>query len=61
MEINPQTLFERMFGDGSSPEMRKMRRERQASILDSVNGSLRDILGAEFRMADPDAARAVRR
>jgi hypothetical protein len=44
MEINPQTLFERMFGDGSSPEMRKMRRERQASILDSVNGSLRDIM-----------------
>jgi Protein of unknown function (DUF1552) len=44
MEINPQTLFERMFGDGSSPEMRKMRRERQSSILDSVNGSLRDIM-----------------
>jgi hypothetical protein len=44
MEINPQTLFERMFGDGSSPEMRKARRERQASILDSVNGSLRDIM-----------------
>jgi hypothetical protein len=44
MEINPQTLFERMFGDGSSPEMRKVRRERQASILDSVNGSLRDIM-----------------
>jgi hypothetical protein len=44
MEINPQTLFERMFGDGSSPEMRKMRRQRQASILDSVNGSLRNIM-----------------
>ena len=44
MEINPQTLFERMFGDGSSPQMRKMRRERQASILDSVNGSLRDLI-----------------
>jgi Protein of unknown function (DUF1552) len=44
MEINPQTLFERMFGDGSSPEMRKARRESQASILDSVNGSLRDIM-----------------
>jgi hypothetical protein len=44
MEINPQTLFERMFGDGSSPEMRKLRRQRQASILDSVNGSLRTIM-----------------
>jgi hypothetical protein len=44
MEINPQTVFERMFGDGSSPEMRKARRERQASILDSVNGSLKQLL-----------------
>lgn len=44
MEINPQTVFERMFGDGSSAELRKMRRERQASILDSVSGSLRDLM-----------------
>src|SRR5215470_12669366 len=44
MEINPQTVFERMFGDGSSPEMRKARRERQASILDSVTGSLKELL-----------------
>jgi Protein of unknown function (DUF1552) len=44
MEINPQTVFERMFGDGSSPELRKARRERQASILDSVTGSLKDLM-----------------
>jgi hypothetical protein len=44
MEINPQVVFERMFGDGSSPELRKARRERQASILDSVSGSLRDLM-----------------
>ena len=44
MEINPQTIFERMFGDGSSPELRKARREQQASILDSVNGSLKELL-----------------
>ncbi|HEV2700403.1 MAG TPA: DUF1552 domain-containing protein [Steroidobacteraceae bacterium] len=44
MEINPQTLFERMFGDGSSPQLRKVRRERQASILDSVGGSLRALM-----------------
>jgi hypothetical protein len=44
MEINPQTVFERMFGDGSSPELRKARRERQASILDSVSGSLRELM-----------------
>jgi hypothetical protein len=44
MEINPQTIFERMFGDGSSPELRNSRRERQASILDSVSGSLKELL-----------------
>jgi Protein of unknown function (DUF1552) len=44
MEINPQTVFERMFGDGSSPELRKARRERQASILDSVNDSLKRLM-----------------
>jgi hypothetical protein len=46
MEINPQTIFERMFGDGGSPELRKARRERQASILDSVNGSLKELMPA---------------
>src|SRR6516162_6031843 len=44
MEINPQVVFERMFGDGSSPELRKARRERQASILDSVSGSLSELM-----------------
>jgi len=44
MEINPQVVFERMFGDGSSPQMRKARREREASILDSVNGSLNELI-----------------
>jgi len=44
MEINPQTVFERMFGDGSSPELRKARRERQASILDSVSASLKQLM-----------------
>jgi len=44
MEINPQVVFERMFGDGSSPELRRARREREASILDSVTGSLRELM-----------------
>jgi len=44
MEINPQVVFERMFGDGSSPELRRERREREASILDSVTSSLHDLL-----------------
>jgi len=40
MELNPQTTFERMFGDGASPEERKMRREQDRSILDSITQSL---------------------
>ncbi len=44
MEINPQTVFERMFGDGSSPELRRARREREASILDSVTGSISSLM-----------------
>jgi hypothetical protein len=44
MEINPQVVFERMFGDGSSPELRRARREREASILDSVTVSLGELM-----------------
>ncbi|HUN25168.1 MAG TPA: DUF1552 domain-containing protein [Steroidobacteraceae bacterium] len=44
MEINPQTVFERMFGDGSSPALRRERREREASILDSVTGSIGELM-----------------
>ncbi|HEY1753805.1 MAG TPA: DUF1552 domain-containing protein [Bryobacteraceae bacterium] len=40
MELNPQVIFERMFGDGSTPELRARRRKRDGSILDSLTGSL---------------------
>jgi hypothetical protein len=40
MELNPQVVFERMFGDGSTIEERAARRKRDASILDSLTGSL---------------------
>jgi uncharacterized protein DUF1552 len=40
MELNPQVVFERMFGDGSTPEERASRRDRQRSILDSLGGAL---------------------
>jgi Protein of unknown function (DUF1552) len=40
MELNPQVVFERMFGDGSTPELRATRRKRDRSILDSLGGSL---------------------
>jgi hypothetical protein len=40
MELNPQVVFERMFGDGASSEQRAARRKRDQSILDSLGGSL---------------------
>jgi len=40
MELNPQVVFERMFGSGSSTEERIARREQNQSILDSINGKL---------------------
>ena len=35
-EVNPRVAFERLFGDGASPEERRMGRKQSASILDSV-------------------------
>lgn len=40
MELNPQVVFERMFGSGSSPEQRTERRARNQSILDSITGKI---------------------
>jgi hypothetical protein len=40
MELNPQVVFERMFGDGTTADQRTARRKRDRSILDSLNGSL---------------------
>jgi hypothetical protein len=35
-EVNPRVAFERLFGDGTSPEERRAARSESASILDSV-------------------------
>ena len=35
-EVNPRVAFERLFGDGTSPEERRLGRKQSASILDSV-------------------------
>jgi Protein of unknown function (DUF1552) len=40
MELNPQVVFERLFGDGGSKEERALRREQDRSILDSVTKTL---------------------
>jgi hypothetical protein len=40
MELNPQVVFERLFGSGSTPKERAARLAESRSILDSVNGEL---------------------
>src|SRR5580692_9447093 len=35
-QVNPRVAFERLFGDGGSPEERRVGRKQSASILDSV-------------------------
>lgn len=54
MELNPQVVFERMFGDGSTPEQREERRRRNASILDSLTDSLK---GMKMEAGASDRAR----
>src|SRR6186713_1019949 len=49
MELNPQVVFERLFGSGSTPELRAQRLQQSRSILDSVSqelAGLRQRLGA---------------
>jgi len=41
MELNPQVVFERMFGDGSTAEARMAHREQDRSILDVLTGKLK--------------------
>src|SRR5436190_6608009 len=63
MELNPQVVFERMFGDGSTVEQRAARRKRDGSILDSLTGSLsrlRNESGAADRARLDDYAQNVR-
>ncbi len=53
MELNPQAVFERLFGDSGSPEQRAARWNEKSSLLDSVLGaaqSLQADLGAEDRV-----------
>jgi hypothetical protein len=38
MQNNPQVVFERLFGDGSTSALRRARRDQSLSLLDSVLG-----------------------
>src|SRR5204863_7837471 len=40
MEVNPRVVFERMFGDGGTPEQRLVQVREDRSILDSVKESV---------------------
>jgi hypothetical protein len=63
MELNPQVVFERMFGDGTTTEERAVRRKRDQSILDSLRSSLsrmRTDLGAPDRARLDDYTTQVR-
>src|SRR5579871_2612502 len=54
MELNPQVVFERMFGDGTTAELRAKRRKRDGSILDSLTSSLSRL---RSESSAPDRAR----
>jgi hypothetical protein len=63
MELNPQVVFERMFGDGATVEQRAARRRRNQSILDSISASLsrlRGDLGSSDRARLDEYAEHVR-
>src|SRR3989454_2301451 len=43
MELNPQVVFERLFGSGATPEVRSARMRQSRSILDSLLGELQGL------------------
>lgn len=40
MQNNPQVVFEQLFGDGATPELRESRRQQSLSLLDAVSDQL---------------------
>ena len=54
MELNPQVVFERLFGSGSTPEVRAQRMRQSSSILDSLGRRAGDAAPAAWtgRRAD---------
>jgi hypothetical protein len=62
-EPNPRLVFERLFGDGSSPAEQKARMKRDRSILDSVMSELTRLnkeLGNQDRATLDEYTEAVR-
>jgi hypothetical protein len=53
MELNPQVVFERLFGSGATPEVRARRMKTSRSILDSL---LRELSGLRKDLPPADIA-----
>jgi hypothetical protein len=51
MEINPRKVFERMFGQGASPEERRARIEQDKSILDAIT---KDAASLQLKLGPAD-------
>lgn len=63
MERDPRVAFERLFGDGATPEERLKRRQVNASILDGILGKITELkkgLGASDRNRLDDYLEDVR-
>ena len=63
MEVNPRVVFERMFGDGGTPEQRLNQVREDRSLLDSVKeavSSLQTRLGASDRVRVAEYLDAMR-
>ena len=63
MELDPQVVFERLFGSGATSEVRAARRKHSQSILDSVVAELSSVkknLGANDRRTVDEYADEVR-
>jgi len=56
MEVNPRVVFERMFGDGGSPQQRLEQIREDRSILDSVKDA---ITGLQGRLGAGDRTRVA--
>jgi hypothetical protein len=56
MEVNPRVVFERLFGDGGSPEQRLSQVREDRSILDSVKESVASL---QRRLGAGDRARVA--
>jgi len=51
MELDPQVVFERLFGSGATPELRSLRMRQNRSILDAL---LEELDGLKKNLGAPD-------